>query len=295
MADRIINSGNLQLRTEAFGDPAAKPLLLIMGASAPGIYWPQTFIDKLVNGGCHVIRYDNRDTGKSTCVDFARQPYTLDDMAADAVAVMDAYGLQTCHAAGASMGGMILQTLMLQHRPRLRSATIIMSSPLAGGAAEQGMASADLPGPDPAWMEEMMAMAMTPAGSPQQAIDKKVEQFRILNGTIEPFDAAAQRAIATIEVEQAVNLDAAMNHAAAINASSPDDRRPLLAQVDLPTLVVHGTEDPILPFQHGVSLAETIPAADLLTLERAGHNLPRVYEDTLVDRMLALQQAVDSG
>lgn len=290
MSDKMVEANGVQIRTESFGSTADVPLLLIMGASAPGVYWPEPFIDKFVDAGRFVVRYDNRDTGKSTCVNYADSPYTLDDMAKDAVAVMDAYGLDTAHVAGASMGGMIVQALMLNHRPRLRTATIIMSSPLAGGATEQGMSADDLAGPDPAWMEKMMTIAMMPATSREETIERKVQQFGLLSGTAEAFDADAQRRIATVEVDQANNLDAAMNHATAINHSSPADRRPLLANVNVPTLVIHGTEDPILPYQHGTSLAETIPGAELMTLERAGHEMPHCYEDDMVSRMLTMQK-----
>lgn len=119
MADRMIEGDCVQLRTESFGNEADEPLLLIMGASAPGAYWSKSFIQPLVDAGCFVVRYDNRDTGKSTCVEYGQHPYTLDNMARDELAVMDAYGMQTAHVAGASMGGMIVQVLMIQHAARL--------------------------------------------------------------------------------------------------------------------------------------------------------------------------------
>jgi len=292
MTDRFVASGDLQLRTESFGDPSGTPLLLIMGASAPGCYWRDEFVDGFVKQGCYVIRYDNRDTGRSTCLDFAKQPYTLDDLAMDAVAVLDAYGLKSAHVAGASMGGMIVQTLMFRHRSRLRSATIIMSSPFAGGGAQIQLGSADVPGPDAAWMQKFMAVALSPATTRDARIERKVNMYRLMAGTAQEFDEPRQRSIAGIEVDQASNLDAAMNHTLAIGASSPQDRRALLKSVDVPTLVIHGTEDPILPYAHGVALVETIPGAHMLTLARAGHEIPRCYVTEITDRMLALQATV---
>ncbi len=289
MTDRFVASGDLRLRTEAFGDPSGTPLLLIMGASAPGCYWRDEFVDGFVRRGCWVIRYDNRDTGRSTCRDFAQYPYTLDDLAADAVAVMDAYGLRSAHVAGASMGGMIVQALMIGYRSRLRTATIIMSSPFAGGGSQVELGSDDLPGPDSAWMKQFMAVALSPATSREERIDRKVRMYELMAGTAQIFDANQQRAVASIEVDQASNLDAAMNHTLAIGASSPKDRREWLKTVDIPTLVIHGTEDPILPYAHGVSLARTIPGAQLLTLPRAGHEIPRCHVEEITDRMLSLQ------
>ncbi|HTO56482.1 MAG TPA: alpha/beta hydrolase, partial [Pseudomonadales bacterium] len=133
MAERMIDSNGIHLWTENFGDPRNPTLLLIMGASAQGIQWPEPFIEKFVERKYHVIRYDNRDTGQSTCFDFSENPYTLDDLANDAIGVLDAYDVGSAHLAGASMGGMITQTLMVQQPKRVRSASIIMSSPLAGG------------------------------------------------------------------------------------------------------------------------------------------------------------------
>src|SRR4051794_18249869 len=115
MAERIIDSNGIRMWTEAFGNPRDPTLLLIMGASAQGIQWPEPFIDEFVKRKFHVIRYDNRDTGQSTCFDFAKAPYTLDDLANDAVGVLDAYDVGSAHVAGASMGGMIAQTLMIRH------------------------------------------------------------------------------------------------------------------------------------------------------------------------------------
>lgn len=135
MTERIIEANGITIWTESFGDPTDAPLLLIMGATAQGIYWPDDFCQALVEQSRFVIRYDNRDTGQSTCFDFATNPYTLDDLAADAIAVLDAYGIEQADIAGASMGGMITQTLMIQAPERVRSATLIMSSPLSGGGA----------------------------------------------------------------------------------------------------------------------------------------------------------------
>jgi pimeloyl-ACP methyl ester carboxylesterase len=149
MTERIVNGNGIRLWTEDFGDRRNPPLLLIMGASAQGIQWPEAFIQRFVDAGLYAIRYDNRDTGRSTCFDFVESPYTLDDLARDAVAVLDAYELSSAHVAGASMGGMIAQALMIQHASRVRSATIIMSSPLAGSAL---MSNELLPGPAPEWM-----------------------------------------------------------------------------------------------------------------------------------------------
>lgn len=291
MTERILKANGITLWTESFGDPGGVPMLLIMGASAQGLYWPDGLVQRLVDQGRFVIRYDNRDTGQSTCFDFAENPYTLDDMTDDAAGVLDGYGLESAHVAGASMGGMIVQQLAIQHRPRLQSATIIMSTPLASNPEEPGMGSADLPPPDPEWLAKTFAIIASPAETREQRIQLRIDTFRQMAGSIEPFNEERQRDIATREVDRAPNFEAMNNHTPAIMASSPRDRRPLLAKLDIPTLVVHGTEDPILGYPHGVALAETIPGAELMTLEGAGHEMPDCYLDGMVKRMVAMQDA----
>jgi pimeloyl-ACP methyl ester carboxylesterase len=129
MTERMIKSNGVDICTEAFGDPSATPILLIMGASASMLMWPEEFCEQLAAGGRYVIRYDNRDTGRSIHYPVGEPGYTVEDMADDAAAVLDAYGLATAHIVGASMGGMITQVFALRHRDRARTITPIMSTP----------------------------------------------------------------------------------------------------------------------------------------------------------------------
>ena len=291
MAERTIESNGIRLWTEDFGDRRDPTLLLIMGASAQGIQWPVPFIQQFVDRKFHVIRYDNRDTGQSSCFDFAKQPYTLDDLARDAVGVLDAYDVGSAHVAGASMGGMITQVLMIQHPKRVRCASIIMSSPLAGSVDGVPMLSADdLPGPDPKWLGELVALQQAmPANTPADLIEMRVAMFTKLAGRL-PVDTAALRDVATREVGRAISFAAQANHSLAIGASSPRDRRPLLRKTSIPTLVIHGTDDPILPYPHGKALADAIPGAKFLTFDGMGHDLPAQVWPDIIREMLAVMQ-----
>ena len=286
--DKLITGNGIEIRTESFGNKNDEPLLLIMGAGGAGVYWQDNLIQRLLDAGRFVVRYDNRDTGKSTCFDFTKEPYSLEDMAADAIAVLDAYGIERADIAGASMGGMISQVLMINHPHRLKTATLIMSSPLSGGGETPTLGSDDLPGPDPAWMEKMIQLAMNIPEDRDAAIEQKVVQFGMLAGSAEPYDAEAVRKIAAIEFDQARNLAASANHSLAIGATTLSDRRPLLRNTNVPTLVIHGTEDPILPYPHGVALAQTIPGAELLTLDKGGHDMPECYLDEMISKMQVL-------
>jgi pimeloyl-ACP methyl ester carboxylesterase len=291
MAQRTIEANGIRLWTEDFGDRRDPTLLLIMGASAQGIQWPEPFIQQFVDRNFHVIRYDNRDTGQSSCFDFAKQPYDLDDLARDAVGVLDAYDVESAHVAGASMGGMITQTLMIRYPKRVRSASIIMSSPLAGSRDGMPMLMADdLPGPDPEWLAKIVALQQTmPTNTVDEMIDMRVAMFTSLAGRMR-VDTAALRDIASREVARAMNFAAQANHSLAIGASSPNDRRPLLKKTSIPTLVIHGTDDPILPYPHGKALAAAIPGAKLLTFDGMGHDLPAAVWPEMVREMLAVTQ-----
>jgi pimeloyl-ACP methyl ester carboxylesterase len=182
-----------------------------------------------------------------------------------------------------------VQMLMIKHPKRVRSATIIMSSPLAGSRDGVPMLSSDdLPGPDPKWLADMVAMQQSmPTNTPAELIDMRVAMFTKLAGRL-PVDSAGLREVATREVTRATNFAAQANHSLAIGASSPNDRRPLLRNTSIPTLIVHGTEDPILPYAHGKALSETIPGATLMTVDGMGHDLPAMVWPRLIDAMVAV-------
>ncbi len=288
MTERIVNANGIEIWTEDFGDPGDPALLLVMGATAQGIAWPDEFCELLAQGGRYVIRYDNRDTGQSTCRDYATHPYTVSDMALDAVGVLDAYGIERAHVAGASMGGMICQALAIEHPERVCTLTSIMSSP--GGATTAAAISGDttaatLPPPEPKVVEVMMARFANPPSTREEQIDAGLAVSKVLAGSLATPDEAELRAMQERVIDRARDTTAAMNHALAV-AASPD-RQAGLAGVTLPTLVIHGTEDPILPFAHGEATAKAIPGATLLAIEGMGHDLPRPAWPTITQAILA--------
>ena len=285
MAERLVAANDVDIWTEDFGDPADPTILLVMGAGGQAILWPDELIEPLVAGGHHVIRYDNRDVGQTTSFDFAQHPYSIADMAADAVAVLDAYGVDQADIVGASMGGMIVQTVALTRPDRVRSMTSIMSTPLAGGfiAAIMGAGATALPGPEQKVLD-LLARNAVPPTSDEERIDRAVEQWRALAGTMAPFDEDDVRQREQRILARAKNIDAANNHQLAV-ASSPD-RTDDLARITAPTLVIHGTEDPIIPYAHGEATANAIPGATLLPIEGMGHELPPPAIPILVTAVL---------
>jgi pimeloyl-ACP methyl ester carboxylesterase len=269
----MVEANGIDIWTEDFGSTSDPTILLIMGAAAQGIVWPDELCDALVEAGRHVIRYDNRDTGQSSWFDFSAHPYTLADMAGDAVGVLDAYSVGAAHVAGASMGGMIAQTLALEYPDRLLTLTSIMSTPLGASlmAAIAGDGSSGLPGPSQG-VREALAATTEPPTDDEQRVDRAVTLWRALAGTIDPFDEQAVRAREKRILARARHIDAALNHQLAMASSA--DRTDRLGTITTPTLVVHGTADPILPFAHGEATAGAIPGARLVSVAGMGHELP---------------------
>ena len=271
----MIEANGINICTQAFGDPDDVPIILVMGASSSMLMWWEGFIDQLVAGGRYVIRYDNRDTGKSSCFDYEQQPYTVSDMAADAVGVLDAYGLESAHFVGTSLGGLIVQHLALDYRCRVRSMTLIMTSgdPAAALPAVGGEAGATaLPAPTDEWIAAVAELGELAPDDMPAAIDLKVRMLGMLHGSAYPFPEAQTRAIVEAEVARARDYAKANNHVLTFAATPPWVER--LGTLRIPTLVIHGTEDIILPPPHGYALAEAISSAKLLMMEGVGHALP---------------------
>jgi pimeloyl-ACP methyl ester carboxylesterase len=277
MSERVVRGDGVEIWTEAFGDAAMPAVLLLMGSYYQGIAWPEEFCTRIAAAGRYVIRHDHRDVGQSSVVDFEESPYTLLDMARDSIFILDEYGVRAAHLVGASMGGMIAQEIALRFPERVLSLTSFMSTPLAKSFTD-GSAAPDLPGPTPAAWK---AFETVPLAGSTMSREERIEgwtQFqRAVSGTLVPFDEEGQRQLQARFHERARDLDAMWNHLAA-TAASPD-RTDRLASLRVPTLVVHGTLDPVVPIAHGYATAAAIPGAELLVIEGLGHEYdPRALE-----------------
>lgn len=274
----FVSSGSLRLWTERFGDPADPVVLLIMGTSAQGIGWPDELVEVLVSGRRQVIRFDHRDTGQSDCVDFAAAPYTISDMARDALAVLDGHQVTAAHIAGASLGGAIGQILAVHHPGRVRTLTAIMTYPMgyqAGPAWARALAGqppqpGDLPAPDPEFLRHVTAMAGCPPSTPAERVTANVETWRILNGTTLPFDADAACRHVEASIARARDFQAATHHDLAGKQMTLERQAPL-SRITAPTLVIHGTDDPLRPLANGQALAALIPGARFEAIPGMGH------------------------
>lgn len=272
----------VKIWSEEFGAAGAPPVLLIMGSMSQAVLWPEQFIDRLVAGGRRVIRYDHRDTGMSETVDFSTRPYTWDDIKNDVYRVLDAHGLESAHLVCHSAGGLLGQLIAVEQPHRVRSLTVIGSSPLGGGEGRVLMRAlmgepalpGDLPEPSPEFVTFFRTlMTAPPAADRHDRITSMVAEQRVLHGTGIPFDEAAAYDLQARIHDRARDLSAAAHHRLAAAARPDFEPVGVLHRVQAPTLVVEGSHEPVKP-GHGALIAEQIPGARLLILAGMGHTLP---------------------
>ncbi|MEU4291804.1 alpha/beta fold hydrolase [Kribbella sp. NPDC026596] len=273
MSETFVTSGPLRLWTERTGNPDHPAVLLIAGASAQGLTFPDALVDRLVVRGVQVIRFDHRDTGRSSIIDFDRHPYGLSDLATDALAILNAYELPSANVAGASMGGVIAQWLAVHEPARVRSLTLLSSTPMGhdpGPVTQRAMAGQpadpdDLPPPTPRYLQYLADSDGTPPG-----VVADIAIFRVMNGDVRPFDEPAVRAMLQRCWARATDPSAAAHHGLIGRMKGPDLLTPL-STISAPTTVVHGDQDPIFTLAHGEALAAAIPDAHLHVVPGMGH------------------------
>jgi pimeloyl-ACP methyl ester carboxylesterase len=275
VAERMIEANGVELCTEAFGDPADAPILLIMGIGASMLWWEEDFCWMLAGAGRFVIRYDHRDTGRSVTYEPGRPEYTGADLTADAVGVLDGFGIPAAHLVGVSAGGGIAQEVALDSADRVLSLILISTSPATPS-------DHDLPPPTPEF-GRFVATAEVDRSNPDSVIEYLVDYSRILAGGERAFDETRVRELVRRDIERARDFAAVQNH----NLMSHGEGSPKpLSSITSPTLVIHGTADPMFPIEHGEALAEEIRGARLLRLERAGHGVDRADWEVVVEAIL---------
>ena len=293
-----IRTHGIEIEYESFGDRKADPVLLIMGLGAQMILWDEEFCELLVERGHRVIRFDNRDVGLSTKLEEAGippirallaaygagrpadAPYRLSDMARDAVGLLEALEIESAHIVGASMGGMIAQTIAIEHPARVRTLTSIMST----------TGRPDLP---PA-KEDAMRLLMTPAPAEREAnIERAVEVARVLGGTGFPPHEDRIRARAARLYDRSFYPAGLARQLAAIVASG--SRREALERISTPTLVIHGDADPLVPFEGGLDTVDAIAGAELMVVEGMGHDLPPEVWPRIADAIARHAKSSSNG
>jgi pimeloyl-ACP methyl ester carboxylesterase len=248
------------------------------------LWWEDGFCRLLAEGGRFVIRYDHRDTGRSVTYEPGQPEYTGADLLADAVGVLDAYGIVAAHMVGVSAGGAFAQLLALGFPDRVLSLVLISTSPATSG--ERSLPSAT------ERFSDFLASAEVDWSDRGSVIDYLVAYERMLAGGVRPFDEAAWRELVGRDVERARDIAASENHSLIPEGDVPSEP---ISSIAVPTLVIHGTADPMFPLAHGRALAEEIPGARLLTLEGAGHGVDRPDWEPITHAILANTGAADSG
>lgn len=267
-------ANGITIEYETFGSPEDPTLLLIMGLGAQMVAWDTDFIDILVQHGLHVVRFDNRDVGLSSKIEGGPAPdviaalttgdtssasYTLDDMAADAAALLDVLGVERANIVGASLGGMIAQTFAMNYPERTLSLCSIMSTtgdPAVGGATPEAAA----------------VLVRAPAQSRDEAVANQVANIEVFGSKGLPVDWDRVRARGSRSYDRAFYPIGTARQLIAVRASG--DRTEKLRELDVPTVVIHGTDDTLIAPTGGEATAKAIPGADLVVVEGMGHDLP---------------------
>ena len=260
----MVEANGVELCTETFGDPADPPILLIMGIGGSMLWWEEGFCRQLAGRGRFVIRYDHRDTGRSVTYEPGRPAYTGADLVADAAGLLDAYGIPAAHVVGVSAGGAFAQLLALGFPAHALSLVLISTSPALPLDRE-------LPPADERYAQ-FLATAEVDWSKRESVIRYLVDYGRLLAGGKRAFDEAAVTELVRRDVERARDIAASENHGLIADGEPPQTP---VSSIAVPTLVIHGSADPLFPLEHGQALAAEIPAARLLTLEGAGHGVDR--------------------
>lgn len=279
--ERIVRANGVDLCAEAFGDPADRAILLLHGAGNTMLSWDEELCGRLAAGRRFVIRYDGRDAGRSVTYEPGAPRYGLRDLVADVAGLLDDFGLARAHLVGMSAGAAIAQLAAIEHPGRVASLTLASATPgipgeetadLPGVSGELEASIADAP-PEPDWADRAAV------------IDYLVEAERPYVARSRRFDEPAMRTLAERVFDRSADIAANLTNPFIIETGEPWRAR--LGQVTAPTLVIHGTEDPLFPYEHAVALATEIPGAELLGLEHTGHEyFPRATWDLVVPAIL---------
>ncbi|GAA1296065.1 alpha/beta hydrolase [Planotetraspora silvatica] len=277
-------ANGIEICYETFGEPGGRPLLLIMGLGMQMIGWDEDFIGLLVDNGHHVVRFDNRDVGLSSHMpeapdlmaalggDTSGASYLLADMADDSAGLLDALGWASAHVVGASMGGMIAQSLAIRHPGRVRTLTSIMSTtgPGVGQPTEAAMA----------------ALLTPPSPDREAAAERALASWRVIGSPGYAMDVERVARVAREGYDRAYDPQGVARQLTAILASP--DRAEGLRGLTIPALVIHGEDDPLVTPSGGAATADAIPGAKLLTFPGMGHDMPRELWPVFVEAVTEL-------
>ncbi|SET35876.1 alpha/beta fold hydrolase [Stigmatella erecta] len=292
---QLLRLGDTDLWYEDRGSPGAPLIVLLMGNGCGASFWPEPWLEQLVRGGRRVIRFDYRDTGRSSHIaDFDRTPYSLDDLERDVLGLLAHLGLGQVHWAGLSMGGFLALRLATRHPGTVASLTSMMSTPdyavllhtFMGGEAP----TSGLPPPRQDWLE---ALSKIPPGLPP--LELSVESWRLANGSRAPFDAEYWRGLQRLAETRGDDALAGDHHRRACERITGKNQLEALRHVTAPCLFIQGSEDPIFVPAHAEAAARAAPAGKLRVIDGMGHALNPAFFEPLAQALLAHTGAVPRG
>ncbi|OCC00892.1 acetyltransferase [Labrys sp. WJW] len=271
VTEKSVEVKGAKLQTQAFGAPSSPPIVLIMGMMASMLWWPERLCRELAARGRHVIRYDQRDTGLATHYPQGEPGYASSDLADDAMAVLDGYGLEAAHLVGMSMGGFVAQEAALRHSRRVLTLTLISASPLAVKG---------LPPSTEAYREHSATGEAVDWSDLGAIADFLRRDAAMLAGTRHPHDAEAVNALIARDMARTPAFASATNHFALVSGEEATKLR--ASDLTMPVLAIHGTADPLFPIAHGEAFTKAVPNARLHRIEGGGHEI----HDRDIDEMV---------
>lgn len=273
---KTVLNGDVALATEATGEAVRGTILLVMGATASMVWWPNSLVDALARGGYRVIRFDHRDTGRSSTGSPDEVGYDVNDLAGDLMAILDAYGVERAHLVGMSLGAYVSQIASLQHRDRVQSLALIAAEPLGVTYEGEGVA--------PELLAHFGGMAGIDWSDRGAVAAFMLEIARLSAGAGRVFGAEAAKARIAMELDRASNMQSAFNHSIVAGELDPGLTAAAIRQ---PVVVIHGSDDPIIAVGAAIRSAEIIRGARLLVLEGTGHELVEADVPAIAEAVLA--------
>lgn len=270
--EKVIEVNGVDLCVETFGDAEDPAILLVHGASASMLWWEAELCEKIAAGRRFVIRFDNRDTGRSVHYPAGHPGYSLRDLTEDALGILDVLGIRRAHLVGRSMAGAVISLAGIDYADRVASLTFVSTTP--GGAGlppmSEEIGTYTSRGPDPT--------------DPEEVVEFITGLMKAYSGGSRYFDQRAMRAIAEADVARTDGIASTLVNHFMIEFDGPENGG--LGDITAPTLVVHGEKDPVFPLPHGEALRDRIPGAELLVMEQAGHEVPEPLWDVFAAALI---------
>lgn len=287
---KVVQVNGLQFWTENFGNPNDPAILLMMGYARPGLMWDQVFCEQLANRGFFVIRYDSRDTGLSSTIDYKKHPYNFLDMSKDAIAILDDYNISAAHFVAYSQGCPITLIAGAHFPKRVTSMTLISGSldfrPCMD-AIDGKQYSHKLSPSAPSYVNWVRSFTKNPPKDQKELVARLVQGEAILSGTGISFDENLHQQLALQTVVREKNNNAAINHRKATEASL-DLYQQAASKVQAPTLIIQGTHDSVFPVDHGEDIKKAIPNSQLVIMQNMGHALNSAFYNDIIDHIVNL-------